>query len=50
MLTVTGPEVGGLPEPSSGIDSQPWRAGTTTLFVVQARQATEDGGIDSWAP
>jgi hypothetical protein len=25
---------------SSGIDSPPWRAGTTTLFVVQARQST----------
>ncbi len=35
---------------SSGIDSQPWRAGTTTLFVVQARPTTEDGEIDSWAP
>ncbi len=24
-----------------------WRAGTITLFVVQARQATNAGGIDS---
>jgi hypothetical protein len=27
-----------------------WRACTTTLFDVPARQATEAGGIDSWAP
>jgi hypothetical protein len=27
-----------------------WRAGTAALFFVQARQATQAGGIDSWAP
>jgi hypothetical protein len=27
-----------------------WRAGTTALFDVPARQATYAGGIDSWAP
>jgi hypothetical protein len=27
-----------------------WWAGKTTLFDVPARQATQAGGIDSWAP
>ncbi len=31
---------------SLGIDSQPWRAGTTTLFDIPARQ-TSWAGIDS---
>ncbi len=31
---------------SPGIDSQPWRASTTTLFVVPACQATLAGGIN----
>jgi hypothetical protein len=32
---------------SPGIDYLPWRAGTKTLFVVLARQATWAGEIDS---
>ncbi len=27
-----------------------WRPGTTTIFDVPARQATQAGGIDSWDP
>ncbi len=41
---------------SPGIDSKPWRAGTTTLFVLLARPPgyidwrNRFFGIDSWAP
>ncbi len=43
-----------VPEPvfvnilrSPGIDSQTWRAGTTTIFDVPAHQATKAGGNDA---
>jgi hypothetical protein len=37
---------------STGIDSQPWRAGTTTLYLSYwpARLHKLHGVIDSWVP
>jgi hypothetical protein len=36
--------------PPDYVATSQWRAGTITLLVAQARQATETDGIDSWAP